>query len=109
MSKARYAICFAPEQGSALEALGQEWLGRDTAKADAKSPVPGVSIDRLATLTRGPRGYGLHGTFKPSFELNPHTTETAMLAVAHVIAKSLSPIELPPLELGEIGSIVSLV
>jgi hypothetical protein len=111
MSKARYAICFAPEQGSALDVLGREWLGRDTVGSvnDRRTLVPGLGPERLAEITQGPRNYGMHGTLKPSFELNPHATENALLTVAHNIAASLSPIELPSLELGEIGYIVSLV
>jgi hypothetical protein len=107
MGNPRYAICFAPEQGSALEALDRTWFGRDAAKL--KSLVPGIKDDRFEVLTRGPRNYGMHGTLKPSFELNPHTTENGLLTVAGLIAKSLSPFEVPPLELGEIGNIVSLV
>jgi hypothetical protein len=111
MAHSRYAICFAPEQGSALEALGCEWLGRDKSGAfvDRTIDVRGLAADRLAALIKGPRGYGMHGTLKPSFELRSHATESALLAVAELLAKSCSPIELPALELGEIGYIVSLV
>jgi len=106
MSGSRYAICFAPEKGSALEALGQSWLGL----AGQQPTVAGIKPERLTEITRGPRSYGgMHGTLKPSFELNPHATEKALLAVAHRIAASLAPIALPPLELREIGYIVSLV
>jgi hypothetical protein len=111
MAQSRYAICFAPEQGSALEALACEWLARDKSGAfvDKRVDVRGMTSDRLTTLIKGPRNYGMHGTLKPSFELRPHATEGALLEVARLLAKSCSPIELPVLELGEIGYIVSLV
>ena len=111
MTNTRYAICFAPERDSPLETLGCEWLGRDKAGGfvDRRVEVRGLTPDRLTTLTKGPRSYGMHGTLKPSFELRPHATEKALLTVAEVIARSFSPIELPPMELGEIGYIVSLV
>jgi hypothetical protein len=111
MAKPRYAICFAPEQDSALEDLGCAWLGRDKAGkfVDRRAEIPGIAPDRLTTLLKGPRGYGMHGTLKPSFELRPHATEGALLTVAELIAKSCSPLELPVLEIGEVGYIVSLV
>ncbi len=108
MGSARYAICYAPEQGSTLEAFDRSWFGRLNSKPTA-SLVPGLTFKRLEFLTTGPRNYGLHGTLKPSFELNPHTTEAALLAVAKIFAGRLGPITLPALELGEIGVIVSFV
>jgi putative phosphonate metabolism protein len=106
----RYAVYFAPEPGSALEEFGHRWLGRVGAPrtGDGPPPVSGVSPERVRTLTDKPRLYGFHGTLKPPFELNPATSETAILAAARIFARSLSPVEIPPLELAVIGKFIAL-
>jgi hypothetical protein len=111
MTNSRYAICFAPEQGSPLEAVGCNWLGRDKngGFTDIRTKVSGITPERLAALIKGPRSYGLHGTLKPAFELRAGATEGGLIAVAETLARSFSPFKIPALELGEIGYIVSLV
>ncbi|MDX2142947.1 MAG: DUF1045 domain-containing protein [Rhodospirillaceae bacterium] len=99
----RYAVYFAPEPGSALEEFGQRWLGRS-----GPPPIPGVGAERVRALTENPRLYGFHGTFKPPFELNPATSEAALLEAARIFARSLSPIEIPPLEIAVIGKFIAL-
>jgi putative phosphonate metabolism protein len=101
----RYAIYYAPEVGSALESFGERWLGKD---AGAGRPqVPGISPARVAEIIEGPRRYGFHGTLKPPFALNPAASPEGILAVAKVLAKSLAPIEIPPLELDVIGQFIA--
>jgi hypothetical protein len=111
MAFPRYAICFAPEQGSALEAVAHAWFGRDSSGTviARQSAVAGVSRERIEQLTRMSASFGMHGTLKPPFELMPHATEKGLLTVAEVIAKSWAPFEIPPLELGEVGFIISLM
>ena len=109
MDTARYAICFAPEQGSALELFSHEWFGKDGAFSKASASIPGISVNRFLELTEGPRNYGMHGTLKPSFELVSHTTESNLLESAEIVAKRLKPVVLPPMELGEVANIVALV
>jgi hypothetical protein len=91
--------------------MGCEWLGRDKkgGLTDVRTKIAGIESDRLATLLKGPRSYGLHGTLKPTFELRPGAIEEGLLKVAETFARSFSPLEIPALELGEIGYIVSLV
>lgn len=67
----RYAVYFAPRQGSAHDAFGSRWLGRD---ARSGSPLPQptspeLDAARLAGLTAAARRYGLHATLKPPFRL----------------------------------------
>ena len=106
----RYAVYFAPEPGSELDAFGAAWLGRDMAGArtKGKSLVPGVSEQRCADLTESPRRYSFHGTLKPPFELNPATSVDALLRTARVFARGLTPVEIPPLELAVIGKFIAL-
>src|SRR5690606_18235244 len=52
--------------------------------------------------------YGFHGTLKPPFELNALNRPDGLLAAARVFARSLAPVDLPPLELAVIGKFIAL-
>jgi len=45
---------------------------------------------------------------KPPFGLNPATTLESLLNAARVFARTLSPVEIPPLELAIIGKFIAL-
>ena len=111
MSTQRYAIYFAPEPDSPLDVFGRQWLGRDTSGtvSDGQMAVPGLTIEQLARLTERPRRYGMHGTFKPPFALNASSTLNGLVTAARVLAKSLSPVVIPPLQLDMIGHCIALV
>lgn len=102
----RYAIYYAPEPGGALEVFGRTWLGEKGAPAAEKNG--GISPARLAQVTEAPRLHGFHGTLKPPFSLNPSNTREGLLAAARVFARSLAPVEIPPLELVVIGKFIAL-
>jgi putative phosphonate metabolism protein len=106
----RYAVYFAPDAGSALEDFGHRWFGRNGASRPTDGPpaIPQVRPERVRALIEGPRRYGFHGTLKPPFELNPASSESALLEAARIFARSLSPIEIPPLELAVIGKFIAL-
>jgi hypothetical protein len=106
----RYAIYFAPEPSSDLDAFSTAWLGRDIDSTHSRDPslVPDISGNRCEELTKGPRRYGFHGTLKPPFELNPATTVDALLRTAHIFARGLAPVEIPSLELAVIGEFIAL-
>lgn len=105
----RYAIYYAPEPGSVLDTLGRTWLGEnDKAASPAAAKSSGVTPERLALLTEATRRYGFHGTLKPPFTLNPVASPEGLLAAARVFARSLAPVELPPLELAVIGKFIAL-
>lgn len=102
----RYAIYYAPEPGSALDALGRAWLGTDV---HAAVPAAGrLTPARLAEITASPKRYGFHGTLKPPFALNPVNRAEDLLAAARVFARSRAPVEIPPLELAVIGKFIAL-
>ena len=110
MSKARYAIYFAPAEGSELETVCASILGRCARTGDMlKQPeLPGVKPSRLAELTASPRHYGLHGTLKPPFFLAAGKTEEQLLQAAKDLAADCSAFTLPPLSLQTIGSFLAL-
>ena len=105
----RYAIYYSPEPGSPLDAFGRAWLGGNgKTGAPATAPTTKVEPSRITQLTESPSRYGFHGTLKPPFELNPSATLASLLETAKVFARSLSPVEIPPLELAVIGKFIAL-
>ena len=89
---ARYAVYYAPDQGSRLWEKASAWLGRDA--------YTGTNVDRpvfpelegldLDALTSDPRGYGFHATIKAPFELSDAVTEGELLAFAADFARAQS-------------------
>src|SRR5690349_7249905 len=98
----RYAIYYAPEPGSVVDKFGQDWFGQNGSTTLSGNGAK-ITRQRIVELTESPRRYGFHGTLKPPFELNPASSREGLLAAARVFARSLSPVEIPPLELAVIG------
>jgi len=68
----RYAIYYAPAQGSVLDQFGAEMLGYD-AWIGAALPFPGGIVEQMPDwreLTQDPRKYGFHATLKAPMSLN---------------------------------------
>ena len=68
----RYAIYYAPAQGSSLDQFGTEMLGYD-AWIGAALPFPGDVVEQVPDwreLTQEPRKYGFHATLKAPMVLN---------------------------------------
>lgn len=104
----RYAIYYTPQPGTPLEQFGKAWLSRTNGAAAAKITTSRIDPARISAITESSRRYGLHGTLKPPFELNPATTLDALLGAARVFARSIAPVEIPALELAEIGKFIAL-
>ena len=102
----RYAIYYSPEPGSPLDIFGQSWFGGNPNGVHPAAAK--LSPKRIAELSESSRRYGFHGTFKPPFALNPATTVDSLLDAARVFARTLAPIEIPPLELAIIGKFIAL-
>jgi putative phosphonate metabolism protein len=78
----RYAIYYAPAQGSSLDQFGAEMLGYD-AWIGAALPFPaGVMDDEpdWRAMTEDPRKYGFHATLKAPISLADGKTESGLLA-----------------------------
>lgn len=92
---ARYAIYYAPPEGSALWRKASAWLGRDafTGKDAARPVIPGLDGLDVGALTADPRHYGFHATLKAPFELAEGKTESELLAAAADFAAGLAPFE----------------
>lgn len=107
----RYAVYYAPPRGSALEALGEHWLGRDAGgNAVAKRIAPpALSPDGIENLIASPRGYGFHATLKPPFRVAEGCDAGGLAAALEDFAAARSPFVAPPLTLAALGRFIALV
>lgn len=83
----RYAVYFCPAAGSALDALGQEWLSAER--------VPGIAPERLRALTAQVRRYGWHATLCAPFMLAESASYDDLRRIVADIAQRADVIELP--------------
>jgi putative phosphonate metabolism protein len=109
--KKRYAIYFAPEEGSSLDTFGQTWLGRDTrgCKTLTQPRLAGVSPQRLLDIVSAPALYGFHGTLKPPFFLSKPVLEIRLFQDIARFASEEIPFFLPKLHLVQMGSFLALM
>lgn len=106
----RYALYFAPPEGSDLARLGAAWLARDAAGG-----VPGAGPEvatggrRFADLTASARRYGLHGTLKPPMRLAEGRSADDLIETAAAWAARRPPVPLGRLVLAGLGPFLALV
>ena len=107
----RFAIYFAPEQGSTLDRFGAAWLGWDAAaRVSVARPVcAGLSGAEIAEITQTPARYGFHGTLKPPFRLRAGCTVEGLDRAVSALAAKVEALTTAPLELAEIGAFFALV
>jgi putative phosphonate metabolism protein len=78
----RYAIYYAPAQGSSLDQFGTEMLGYD-AWIGSALPFPEGVLEKMPDwreLSEDPRTYGFHATLKAPMALADGQSERALLA-----------------------------
>ena len=107
----RYAVYYAPPLGSALEALGEHWLGRDAGGEAVATRIapPELSSEDHDDLIASPRGYGFHATLKPPFRLADGCDAGGLAAALEDFAAARSPFVAPPLTLATLGRFIALV
>lgn len=107
----RYAIYFAPEQGSPWWAFGAGWLGRDECR-DVNMVQPAlaqIAPEELREITAQPRRYGFHATLKAPFSLSGSHTLDDLKARMQALAATLKPLALGPMQTATLGDFVALV
>lgn len=104
----RYAVYYAPPQGSALAAFGASWLGWDADAGEARRH-PNVDGVAIAALTATPRKYGFHGTLKPPFRLAEGVDRDTVEQAVSALAAQRAPFDGPALDLRRIGAFLALV
>ena len=96
----RYALYWAPQEGSDLARLGGAWLGlrEESNSAGPPPPIPGFDALRIHVLTAEPRRYGLHATLKPPFALADGTDLAALREAVAAFAAAQACVTLPALD-----------
>lgn len=107
----RYAVYWAPPEGSTLAMLGAPWLGRDAATDQPlkRFAIKGFDEAALAEITAEPRRYGLHATLKPPFVLVEDCNLTKLKADLHAFAARTAPVVAPALRVVRLGHFLALV
>ena len=106
----RYAIYFTPSIYDPLSVAAASWLGRNVYSGEApQAPsIAGFSRQELAFHTAVPRRYGFHGTIKAPFRLHDETSEPALLKSLMHFASTMSPFEIPKMEIARLGEFFGL-
>jgi putative phosphonate metabolism protein len=106
----RYAIYFTPSIYDPLSVAAASWLGRNVYSGEAPEapPVAGFSRQELAFHTAVPRRYGFHGTIKAPFRLHTETSEAALLKSLLHFASTVTPFEIPRMEIARLGEFYGL-
>ena len=101
----RFAVYYAPAQGSDLARAGAAWLGWD---ADEAQPCahPQLGID-LALITQTPRKYGLHATLKPPMRLA--CAQATFFDAVETLAQGLAPVDMGRLCLRPLDGFLAIV
>lgn len=109
MSVYRYALYFAPEEGTALAAMGWRWLGRYP-ESDQLVDLPDVGLDAVwqADLVREARGYGFHATLKAPFRPAHADTGPDLIAGLERFAAARRPFTEPAARLTDLHGFLAL-
>lgn len=103
MSVERYALYFAPEDGSDLARFGWAWLGRRPRDEECL-PIP----EDRASIVADARIYGFHATLKPPFRLSDPGETDRLMEEAARFAAARAPFVLPPLVLADLHGFLAL-
>ena len=107
----RYAVYYAPPQGSGLARFGASWLGWDNLAGTcvARPDLPDAPCIDLEKITENPQKYGFHGTLKPPFRLAPNAKPGALATEIEALAARCAPFTAPALTLKPVGRFLALV
>ncbi len=100
----RYAVYFAPEQGTALDRFGWAWLGRMPDSPEHGAP----SCPELEPLIAAPRAYGFHATLKPPFRLADGRGRDDLVGALRDFAARRSAFVCAPLDMQPLDGFLAL-
>ena len=109
-SKPRYAIYFAPKEGSPLENFGKKWLNRTAEHLNStpESTPQGFSYQEHLGLVATPKHYGFHATLKAPFELRDNKSEQELYTAFEEFSATSPAFTLQGLQLRNIGKFIAL-
>ncbi len=107
----RYAVAYAPNPGSLGWLAGSHWLGRCAALLQPlrQLDIEGVDPEALRRLTAAPRHRGWHAPLVAPFALAHGADWMALQQAVQALARSLTPLVLPPLQVERVGAALALV
>ena len=101
----RYAVFYTPT--GALAVFGATWLGWDSLEGCAVEHPVFDGID-VASVTRRPRKYGLHGTLKAPFYLAQGADQAQLENAVSTFAKKYEPFAIGEVELRYVNGFIAL-
>lgn len=104
----RFALYFAPEEGSELASFGRHWFAPEANSGPPTFPAPALHPETILSLTAKPRHYGFHATLKPPFQLRPHMPRAALFDRLSQFCAQRQSIIAPPLHPCCLGSFIAL-
>ncbi|MBV1927165.1 MAG: DUF1045 domain-containing protein [Rhodobacteraceae bacterium] len=105
----RYAIYFAPEQGSDLANFGASWLGWDAQNGQpAAHPIFDDLPVPVSELTATPRKYGFHGTLMAPFRLGYNKSVVDLNRAVAELAYRQFPFDIERIGLRSIGGFLAI-
>lgn len=109
MDDRRFALYFAPEDGTELARFGWWWLGRHPETAEL-GPLPelGLPSSYHADLVADARHYGFHATLKAPFRLAESHDLAGLRAAIADFARRRRPFAEPPFALDELHGFLAL-
>lgn len=101
----RFALYFAPPEGSELETFGRSFLGRDHMTGAEIEPlrIEGLSTEEMRQITNSARHYGFHATLKAPFVLRDGCSVEDLRDAAEAFAEKRSAFEAPPLQVSALS------
>ncbi|MBP2315409.1 DUF1045 domain-containing protein [Azospirillum soli] len=109
MDRRRFALYFAPEDGTALADCGWRWLGRRP-EGTGLDPLPAVGLDpsHQAGLVSDARRYGFHATLKAPFRLAEGADEASLREAVAAFASRRRPFREPSFVLEALHGFLAL-
>jgi hypothetical protein len=114
-ARVRYAIYYAPEVGSPLDAFGRSWLGSSPLREAMGNEnygwpeIAGLTPDEIRAVLSQVAHYGFHGTLKAPFFLYAPDLAPALIDAVRSFAASQRPFRLPPLQLTPMHRFLALM
>lgn len=111
MNRQRYAIYFAPGEGTPFDRFGASWIGRSAYSgqhANGLELSPEIDELRRHHLAE-PYRYGFHATLKPPFHLARGCVSKQLVDALRDFTREKAPFWVPPLVVGEIDGFLALV
>lgn len=107
---ARYALYFAPDNGSRWWSMLSRWLGYDAAAGSAVEQLrlPHPDRETMRRVTDHPRRYGAHATLKAPFRLAAPFSEGDLVRAVDAYAAAQQPFTLPPLRVEQLSNFIAL-